>query len=188
MYETLHKYLNEKLVISDEEFEIIRNMFIPKKLRKRQYLLQEGDICRYITFVEKGLLRLYSIDYKGNESILQFAPEQWWVSDRESLELQQPSKLNIDALENSELLQITLKNFKELGRKVPSFNEFEKQLYAKNIIAHQKRIHAAISFSAEGKYNEFIKTYPYIQQRVPQHMIASYLGISPETLSRIKKK
>jgi CRP/FNR family transcriptional regulator, anaerobic regulatory protein len=188
MYETLYKYLKERINISDAEFEIIKTSFMPKKLRKKQYLLQEGDIGKNIAFVEKGLLRLYSIDSSGNENILQFAPEEWWISDRDSIINQTPSKFNIDAVENSELLLISLKDSKELGKKVPQYHDLHDQLQLKNIIAQQKRIHSAISLTAEEKYGEFIKTYPQISSRVPQHMIASYLGLSPETLSRIRRK
>jgi CRP-like cAMP-binding protein len=188
MYETLKKYLNSKITISDAEFEIIKNSFIPKKLRKKQYILQEGDVCRYIAFVEKGLMRMYSIDSRGNESILQFAPEEWWISDRESLSNKTPSKLNIDAIEESELLLITPAAITEVSEQVPQFRELYEQLNLKNIIAHQKRIHSAISMDAEEKYQEFINTYPDITRRVPQHMIASYLGLTPETLSRVRRK
>jgi len=187
MFETLHKYLLEKINISDEQFAIMKSFFVPKKLLKKQYLLQEGDVCRYIAFVSKGLMRLYRIDNKGNEYIIQFAPEEWWVTDRESLYSGKPSLYNIDAIENSELLLVTRENLTIAGEKVPAFRELEERLSQNNIIAAQKRIHASISYTAEEKYQEFIKTYPRISQRVPQHMIASYLGLSPETLSRIRK-
>jgi CRP-like cAMP-binding protein len=188
MYETLYRYLKEKINISDAEFEIIKTSFMPKKLRKKQYLLQEGDIGKYYAFVEKGIMRMYALDNSGNENILQFAPEEWWVSDRDSIFNQTPSRFNIDAIEDSELLLITLSDFKDLGKKVPQYRELHDQLQLKNIIAQQKRIHSAISLTAEEKYGEFIKTYPQISSRVPQHMIASYLGLSPETLSRIRRK
>jgi CRP-like cAMP-binding protein len=188
MYKTLYKYLIEKITITDSEFEIIKNAFSPKKLRKRQYLLQEGDVCRHIAFVEKGLLRMYSIDSRGNETIMQFTPEEWWVTDRESLTNQIPSKFNIDALEDSELLLITEIHLKEIADQIPAFRELSQNLYLKNIIANQKRIHSAISLTAEEKYNEFITMYPQIARRVPQHMIASFLGMTPETLSRVRKK
>ena len=107
MYDQLQKYIAFKVSISNEEFEIVKEFFTPKKLRKRQYLLQEGQICRYTAFVAKGILRQYLVDGKGNEHITQFAIENWWISDRESLANQTPSNYNIDALEDSELLLIT---------------------------------------------------------------------------------
>jgi CRP-like cAMP-binding protein len=188
MNERLYQYISSKIEITDQEYEIIESAFTPKKLRRKQYLLQEGDVCRYIAFVTKGILRLYRIDDKGNEYILQFAPEDWWISDRESLNSGKPSGYNIDALENTEMLLITLDSFKMIGEKVPAFRKLDEMLHSKTIIAAQKRIHAAISYTAEEKYKEFIKSYPDLYQRVPQHMIASYLGISPETLSRVRNK
>ncbi len=188
MYQTLYKYLKEKTDIGERDFEIVKTYFIPKKLRKKQYLLQEGDICDHFAFVSKGILRLYSIDPKGSENIIQFAPEEWWISDRESIVSRNPSKYNIDALEDSELLLITPKNHRELASRVKVFDELQENLNQRHIAAHQKRIHAAISYSAEEKYLEFVDTYPQIVSRVPQHMIASYLGMSPETLSRIRSR
>jgi CRP-like cAMP-binding protein len=188
MTDIFEKYIHEKVNVTDEEYKIIRDAFVTKKLKRKQYLLQEGDVAKYIAFVTKGILRSYKIDVKGNENILQFAPEEWWITDRESILTGKPSEYNIDAIENSELLLTTWKDFKEVGEKVPAFRQLDERLHQNNIIAAQKRIHAAISYTAEENYNEFINTYPQIVQRVPQHMIASYLGLSPETLSRIRSK
>jgi CRP-like cAMP-binding protein len=186
MYEVLHSYISNKVKISPEEFEVVKSAFTPKRLKKKQYLLQEGDPCKYIAFVCEGALRLFSIDVKGQEHILQFALENWWITDRKSLNTGEPSMYNIDALEDTQMLVITKEGMSELEKKVPAFLYMMQGVQQNNFIAVQSRIHAAISYSAEEKYHDFIKSYPNIFQRVPLHMIASYLGISPETLSRIR--
>lgn len=187
MYEALFQYISLKTPISPEEFELVKTYFIPKKIRKKQYILQEGEICKQTAFVCKGSLRMFRIDEKGDEHILQFAIENWWVSDRESVYSGEPSKYNIDALEDSEILLIENSKIDELKSRVTSMQKLFDVMNQNNFIASQKRIHSAISKSAEERYHEFMTAYPQIVQRVPQHMIASYLGIKAETLSRIRK-
>ncbi len=192
MFEVLHSYILQKSKstqpLTGEELELVRAAFVPKKLRKKQYLLQEGEVSKYHSFVCKGCLRMFRVDAKGQEHILQFAIENWWTGDRESIISGQPSKYNVEALEDSELMQITKEGAAELEAKVPAVQAMLQILSENNVIATQNRIHAALSYSAEEKYLDFIKTYPDIFQRVPQQMIASYLGITRETLSRIRKQ
>jgi CRP-like cAMP-binding protein len=190
MYDTLLQYIIDysSLTVSDEEFKLIQEAFKPKKLRKRQYLLQEGDVCKYLSFITKGALRQYSVDNKGVEHIVRFGIERWWMADYEGFIMQEPSKYDIDALEDVELLQITKEHLEELKSKVPAVEAMIKKLDQRSYIAHQKRIHSSISHTAEDRYLELLNTYPELIQRFPQNMIASYLGISPETLSRIRKQ
>ncbi len=188
MFEVFSSYLKEKAGLNEEELDQVRVVTINKKLRKRQYLLQEGDVCHYNCFVVKGCLRNYRVSEDGNEHILRFGVENWWVSDPESYNNDTPSKNNIDALEDSELLLIEKQDFNNLLNKIPDFKDFIFKLKAKSFDASQNRIMSNISDTAEEKYSNFIKAYPDIFNRVPLHMIASYLGVSRETLSRIRNR
>jgi CRP-like cAMP-binding protein len=188
MYELLFQKLREKILLTEEEEQLCKSFFIPKKLRKKQYLLQEGDVCRYIAFTEKGMLRSYTVDEKGNEHIMQFAFEGWWISDQFSFLTGEPSVYNIDALEDSELLLLTRPAEEQLLEKIPRFERYFRLLIQNNLIATQRRLVSSLSHSAEEKYNQLIEVCPTIPQRVPQHMMASFLGITPETLSRIRKQ
>jgi CRP-like cAMP-binding protein len=187
MYELLFQKLDEKIQLTEEEKELCKTFFIPKKLRKRQYLLQEGDVCKYVAFAEKGMLRAYTVDEKGGEHVIQFAFEGWWISDQFSFLTGEPSIYNIDALEDSELLLLTKQSEEELMEKIPRFERFFRILLQNNLINTQRRLVGSLSKSAEERYFDLIESCPTIPQRVPQHMMASFLGITPETLSRIRK-
>jgi CRP-like cAMP-binding protein len=190
MYDQLRAYIASYIAspVPDAEFEWIKESFVPRTLRKKQYLLQEGEVSRYTGFVIKGALRQYFVDPKGTEHILRFAVENWWVGDRESFIYQTPSKYNIDALEDSELLLISNPGMQDLRNHAPSFVLMMQKIDERSFIAAQKRIHATISYTAEELYQDLIKTNPGFLQRFPQSMIASYLGITPETLSRVRRQ
>lgn len=188
MFEVLFQKIGEKINLNEEEKEICRGLFIPKKLRKRQYILQQDDICKNLVFVENGILRSYSLDERGNEHIIQFALEGWWISDIYSFLTGETSTYNIDAIEDSELLLITNSALEQLYVQVPKFERYFRLLTQSNMIAMQKRLTCTLSSSAEEKYLQLLNSYPNIVSRVPQHMIASYLGLTPETLSRVRKK
>lgn len=186
MFEVFQKYLADKISLTEDELAMIKAVSAIKKLRKKQYLLQEGDVWRNNAFVCQGCLRTYHINDKGAEHIMGFSIENWWVGDRESLSSGNPSRYNIDALEDSTVLLINKDNFDSLCKKLPHFNDLINSILHRGFLAAQNRIHDAISYSAEEKYQNFVNKYPAIHNRVPQHMIASYLGIKPETLSRIR--
>jgi CRP-like cAMP-binding protein len=188
MFELLLQNIQGKVSVTEEEFNFAKTLFIPKKLRKRQYLLQEGDVSRYTGFVEKGMLRTFTVDEKGNEPILQFAMEGWWAGDLYSFLTEEPSLYNIEALENCELLLITKESWEILLAKVPVFERFFRILIQNSLIALQKRLMGNMSETAEEKYTNLINNFPGCIQRIPQHMIASYLGITRETLSRIRRQ
>lgn len=188
MFDVFKAYILRHASLSDEEFALIESVARVKKLRKRQYLLQEGDVCKYHCFITKGLMRTYSIDAKGNEHITRFAKEQWWISDRESLLTGAPSRFNIDAIEDTEMLLWSKTDMDILMEKLPAFSKMVNDILNKSFITSQNRIHEAISSTAEEKYQNFVQKYADFALRVPQAMIASYLGIKPETLSRLRNK
>ena len=188
MFQLLFQKFDEKILLTPEEKELSKRFFLPKKLRKKQYILQEGDPGRYTVFVEKGMLRSYTVDDKGTEHIVQFAFEGWWISDPFSLLTGEPSQYNIDALEDSELLLLSKAAEEEMLLAIPKMERFFRLLLQNNVIAMHRRLVGAISKPAEVRYSELIQTCPSIPQRVPQHMMASFLGITPETLSRIRKR
>ena len=188
MFELLFQKFDEKIQLTEEEKLLSKSFFIPKKLRKKQYLLQEGDVCKYVAFVEKGILRQYKVDDKGNEHILQFAFEGWWIADHYSFLTGEPSLYNIDALEDCELLLLTKQAEEQLLEKLPKFERFFRLLLQNNLIATLQRLESSLSGTAEEKYNQLIQSCPTLAERIPQHMIASFLGITPETVSRIRKQ
>jgi CRP-like cAMP-binding protein len=186
-FEYLTKYSSEPL--SDDVKVLLKQAFIPSKLRKRQYFLQAGDQCKYFAFIVKGAMRMYSVDIdKGTEHIVRLGVEGWWMGDRESWVMLSPSLYNIDALENTEMLLINRANTFELIKKIPAFCEMIRQLDERNNIANQRRLTSSISATAEKRYTDFIDCYPELLERFPQHIIASYLGITKDTLSRVKRQ
>ena len=189
MFELLFRKFDEKIALTEEEKQLSRTFFIPKKLRKKQYLLQEGDPCKYVAFVEKGLLRSYTIHDKGSEQIMQFAFEGWWIADQVSYLTGEPSEYNIDALEDSELLLLSKQAEEQMLQRIPKFERYFRILLQNNLIATQKRLAGSMRKSAEERYTELVKACPEtLPQRIPQHMLASYLGITPETLSRVRRQ
>jgi CRP-like cAMP-binding protein len=189
LYEPLFTYIESKslLKLSEEEKLLVQQAFKVKHLRKRQYLLQEGDVCKYMAFIVKGSGRMYTVKETGQETIIRLAIEAWWLGDYESYNLQTPSVYNIEMVEDAEVLLISLENLHELLEKIAAVELMIKEIDRKGTIATQRRVHSAISLGAEDRYNLLNQTYPEFIRRFPQVMIASYLGISPETLSRIRK-
>ena len=187
MFELFFTHVTEKVLLTPEEQETVKTFFSRKKLRKKQYLLQEGDVCKYMAFVEKGLLRSYNVDEKGYEHMIQFSLEGWWTADIYSFLSGEASAYNIDAIEDSELLLITKPHFEEMMLKVPKMERYFRILFQNNIIFKERRLITSITYSAEEKYLRLSEDSPQMIQRIPQHLIASYLGVTPETLSRIRK-
>ncbi|MFH5831941.1 Crp/Fnr family transcriptional regulator [Halalkalibaculum sp. DA3122] len=186
MYEQLKASIQEHVTLSDEEWKRCKNNFRPKRMLKRQFLLQEGDICRELTFVEKGALYSYSVDSKGNQHVLRFAFDGWWIADLQSFFTGDPSTLNIEILEDSELLVLDRKNHEKLLEEMPAYERYHRIIIQNAYIALQQRVENALGLTAEEKYARLIRHNPEFMNRVPLNLVASYLGMSPETLSRVR--
>lgn len=190
MFGALFHYFEEKSAIKlmINEQQQIEAVFKLKKLRKRQYLFEEGDIVRFSAFILKGSARMFTIDKKGHEHIVRFGIEGWWMSDAESYLLGLPTKYNVEMLEDSEVLLVNKDDYKQLVDTIPAVAEATKSLDKQSFVSNQNRVYASISMTAEERYEDLANRYPSFIKRFPQNMIASYLGISPETLSRIRSR
>lgn len=181
-------YLKQNAGVTDKQLSRIKNRMELRTVSKGEILLRAGDICKNTFYVEKGLLRFYSIDTFGKERIIQFAPEGWFVSDRSSIYFNEPSEYFIDAVEETSVIVMD-ENFScDLGSESPEYTRYLEQILQKHIRFLQKRINLLIGATVEERYLDFIKSYPNLTARVPQWMIASYLGVTPEGLSRVRKE
>jgi CRP-like cAMP-binding protein len=187
MIEYFLETLSKSITLSEVDKLVIRQNTQIRKVKKRQFFLQEGDICKYAGFVAVGCLKTYSMDNGGVEHVYQFAIEGWWVSDMYSHLTGEPATYNIEALEDSVIVVMDIESRDQIFTKVPQYEHFTRILLEKNYVANQRRLNLMLGSSAEERYLIFINKYPEIVQRVPQHSIASYLGIAPESLSRIRK-
>ncbi len=176
------------LPLTDEEKYMILSIMHPKKIRKRQYLLQEGDVSKYSAFVLSGCLRCYFVDQNGFEHILQFAIEDWWITDMMSFASGKTSRLNVDALEDSEVLLLTREDQLALFERCPKFEKYFRIITENGMISNQQRLLDNLSLPAIERYKNFIQKYPLFMQRIPQTQIAAYLGITPEFLSKIRSQ
>lgn len=181
-------YLISNLRIDEGEISSIVERCTVKRVRKGQFLLRKNEICQHAFFVEQGLLRQYSVDDKGKEHIIAFAPERWFVTDRESSYFNKPSIYFIQAQEDSQVVMIDKDFVQMLSQKFPEFSEFNDKLLNNHIRHLQHRINLLLSAPAEDRYLQFVTMYPDILLRVPQTMVASYLGITPESLSRVRRE
>jgi len=188
MFSLLREHIEKRVHLTDEEFNISSKFFIHKNLKKHQFLLNEGDVCRFVAFVNSGCLRQYKIDNKGTEHVIQFAIEDWWISDLHSFLTGLPADTNIDALQDSEILLLEKSAREELLDNCPKMERFFRLLIEANHVANYLRIADTLSASAEERYLKFIQTYPKLFEQISQNQIASFLGITPQSLSRIRKE
>ena len=186
--EPLLNYFERLIPLSKEEKELVTQNFHSRLYRKRQYVLQEGNICTQLNFVVRGCLRMYKIDEQGATHVLQFAVENYWINDLGSFHSEKPSELNIDALDDTMVLQINRNDLVSLYLQASKFDRIFRVLIENSFINLQKRLLQNISSTAEQRYQAFLDTYPHLVNRLSQTQIASFLGITPEFLSRLRNK
>ena len=188
LYNLILANVAKHIALTAEEKKFFCSLLRVKKLRKRQYLLQAGDVSRFEQFVTKGCLRAYYADEQGHERIVQFALEGWWIGDMASFFSGEPATLTIEAMEDSELFQIDRNDFELLLEKIPKFERFFRILLSNAHIAHQRRVLSHLTGGAQERYLDLRTKYPSFEQRIPLRHIASYLGVTPEFLSRMRKQ
>ncbi|MFG6685953.1 Crp/Fnr family transcriptional regulator [Mariniflexile sp. HNIBRBA6329] len=187
-FDPLLKYINNYIDLTDDEIAFLISKLIIRKYLKGQYIVQQGDICKYECFVLKGCTKTFYVDKEGQEHILMFSIEDWWTSDMGSFITQTPADFNVQCLENSELVMFSYDIIEDLYREIPKLERFFRQIIERAFVASQKRIVRSFSLTAKEQYLYFRDQYPLIEQRIPQYMIASYLGITKEFLSKIKSQ
>lgn len=186
--EPLLKYISNYIDLTHNDIAILESKITVRKYLKGQYIVQQGDICKYGCFVLSGCTKTFYIDKEGQEHILMFSIEDWWTSDMGSFITQTPADFNVQCLENSELVMFSYDIIEDLYRDIPKLERFFRQIIERAFVASQKRIVRNFSLSAKEQYLYFRDQYPLIEQRIPQYMIASYLGITKEFLSKIKSQ
>ena len=188
MFDQINRHATRCTTFTNEELAIFNDLLEHKIVPKKTFLLQEGEVSNLEAYVVKGCIRSYFINENGFEVILQFDIEDWWVGDITSFYEQTPSKLFIETLEDCELLTFNPETKEELLARVPKFERVFRLMVQRSLAATQNRLINTISKTAQERYLDFIERYPAIPQRVPQHYIAAYLGISPEFLSKVRTK
>lgn len=186
--ETIINYFTNILPLDSVEIDAVKKAFKERKIKRRQFILQEGDVCVLNTFVVEGCFRMYFVDEKGKEHNIQFAVENWWIGDIGSFHSGEPSKLYIEAIENSIILQIKKQDQQDLFVNHPKFNRIFRVFTENALVAYQRRVLQNISSTAEERYLDFMKRYPFFFNRISNVQIASFLGITPEFLSTLRKK
>ncbi|MBW8325181.1 MAG: Crp/Fnr family transcriptional regulator [Prolixibacteraceae bacterium] len=188
MYPNFISHIRKYVELDDHSVARLNQYISPLKLKRKEFLLKEGQICQSIYFVEKGCLRMYFIDDKLNEQITQFALEHWWIADHFSFLDNKPSPYFIQTIEKSEILAISTTSFEEMLRELPQMERYFRIIVQRAVAASQLRLKYMYEMSKEEFYQHFSTTFPEFVQRVPQYMIASYLGLTPQYVSELRKK
>jgi CRP-like cAMP-binding protein len=187
-FEVLQAYLVARAAFSAEDFAFMNTLFVPRRLAGGEFLQRGGEVARHAAFVARGCLRSFVIDAKGKEHVVQFAPEEWWLADAISLNNGTPSPYFFAAVEDSDLLLIDAAAHQQIVDRVPGYSAAMRAGLQKHAAAKDLRIVKALSATAEERNLDFMRTFPTVARRVPQWMVASYLGVSPETVSRIRRR
>lgn len=182
LIDTLQKHIH----LSAPEQEILVDFLVFKAIKKRQFLLHESQVAKEVAFVISGCLRSYSIDENGFEHILQFAPEGWWITDMYSFIAEQEGHLNIDALMDAEVYLLSRKNQLILFDRIPALERYFRIVTEKALVSSHQRLVDSLSLTASQRYSNFCNTYPTLIHDLPQKLIASYIGVTPEFLSKLR--
>jgi CRP-like cAMP-binding protein len=190
---TLHtkpfiEYINRYVDLTPNEIDILLEHIIHRTYLKGQYIVQQGDVCRYESFVIKGCVKTFYVDSDGQEHVVLFAIENWWTADLGSFLAQKPADYNVQCIENTEVIQFSFEKLELLYQNIPKLERFFRIIIQNAFVASQRRVIKNFSLPAKERYIEFKTRYPQIEQRVPQYLIASYLGVSKEFLSKIKSQ
>ena len=181
-------YINRVVELTEEEEQVLTSLISSRRLLKGQYFLQQGDVCKFSGFVISGCTKTFYVDDEGQEHVVMFSIEDWWTSDMGSFITQKPADFNVQCLENTELIQFSYENQQKMMAEIPKLERFFRIIVQRAFVASQKRIVRSMSMSAKDRYLYFRNEYPKIEQRIPQYLIASYLGITKEFLSKIKSQ
>ena len=182
------KNVSRHIQLLDDEKALFLSLLERRVLKRKTLFLETGVVCKHSAFVLEGAVKSYNVDEEGREHILSFATKDWWISDLYSLISEKPAILNIEAIVDSDVLMLSRENQHELYKKIPKFERFFRILVENSLVANQQRLIDNMSSPAEDRYLRFISKYPTIPECVPQHSIASYLGITPEFLSKIRAR
>ena len=182
----LFKSLQSLVHFSEEEYHLLMEKMIQKKIKRKQFLIHEGQIAKEAAFVVGGCLRSYSIDQNGFEHIMQFAPESWWITDMYSFISQKPAYLTVDAIADSEVLLLKREDQLLLFEEIPSLERYFRILTENSLVNSRKRLMENLSLTAKERYANFCKSYPMLINELPQKLIASYIGVTPEFLSKLR--
>jgi CRP-like cAMP-binding protein len=187
-YRDLFTYIHQRVTLSESDKAFIKQRFTLRKIKRKSYFLREGDLGFEQAFIISGTMRVFYIDGKTQEHVLYFGFKDWWIGDLASFELRSPSQLNVQALEDTWVLAFTHDGIDEIFKHITQMERLFRIMAQRTLAVLQKRLFLTVSASAEERYLALIERHPSIEQLVPQHQIASYLGILPESLSRMKKQ
>jgi len=185
-HQALLDYINKHVNLTAVEEAFLTSKVSHRKYLKGQYIVQQGDICKYECFVISGCTKTFFVDEEGQEHIVMFAIEDWWASDLGSFITQTPADFSVQCIENTDFIMFSNDDIEDLYSEIPKLERFFRLIIERAFVASQKRLIRNFSLSAKDRYLYFKKQYPKIDQRIPQYMIASYLGVTKEFLSKIK--
>lgn len=188
MFQLIDANIAKHITLTKEELDYFHSLLQVKKHKKKQFIVQSGEVSHWQGFINKGCIKNYFLDEKGHEVIMYFAIEDWWVGDLMSFYDQKPGNLFIETIEETELLTIDYNKTEKLLKEIPKFERFFRILIQRAAYTMQQRFYNTLAKPAEERYLEFLKKYPQVVQRVPQQLIASYIGVTPEFLSKIRAK